>query len=207
MESESTSLFLGQFLHAPSSHMRGGPRNGTHVWGPPLMLEEGALLLKHLCFFPLFGSFFQSFLLFLGVVEFLNSASLSIFFTILSTHMIKCMLINQLTKHWRFRYERGIKCYQVWGLWTVLIVAVDWWWPMASGVMHQSAFAYATLLFCCSVVAQLLSSKVFCRKVGFFFFFFGQWLRNSLLFPLCYMCIAISWLRNCLIVRISFEFY
>ena len=70
------------------------------------------------------------------------------------------MLINQLTKHWRFRYERGIKCYQVWGLWAVLIAAVDWW-LVVSGMVHCSAFASATLLFCCSAAAQVLSFEVF----------------------------------------------
>ena len=38
--------------------------------------------------------------------------------------------------------------------------------------------------------------SVFCRKVRFFFFFFflcgGEWLRNSLLFPCYYMCLAIG---------------
>ena len=140
--------------------------------------------------FSLFDSFFQSLLLFPDVVEFLNSTSLSIFFTTLSTHMIKSKLINQLTQHQRFGYERGIKCYQVWGLWVVLIAAVDQWWLEVSGMVHYSAFASAK--FCSATVplpkSLVLRSSLFCCKLGVFFFFW-QWLRNPLFFPFYYMCV------------------
>ena len=143
--------------------------------------------------FSLFDSFFQSLLLFPDVVESLNSASLSIFFTTLSTHMIKSKLIDQLTKHQRFGYERGIKCYQVSGLWAVLIAMVDQWWPEVSGMVHYSAFASAQ--FCFATVplpkSSILRSSLFCHKLGFFF---GSGLEIPCFFPfiICVSCLKLA---------------
>ena len=104
--------------------------------------SESTFLPLTLFFFPVSSSIF-------GCGESLNSASLSIFFTTLPTHMIKSKLINQLSKQQRFRYERGIKCYQVWGLWAVLIAAVVQWWPVVSGTLFCLCFCYMAVLLQC----------------------------------------------------------
>ena len=124
-------------------------------------------------FLPLTLFFFQSLLLFSDVVESLNSASLSIFFATLSTHMIKSKLINQTIQALEI---------QIWERDKMLLGLGPLGGADCCGGLVVASCVRCTvlpllLLHGCSAVvpppkSSILRSSLFYRKLGFRFFFF-----------------------------------
>ena len=139
-----------------------------------------------------FFFFFQSLLLFSDVVESLNSASLSIFFATLSTHMIKSKLINQTIQALEI---------QIWERDKMLLGLGPLGGADCCGGLVVASCVRCTvlpllLLHGCSAVvpppkSSILRSSLFYRKLGFrfFFFFFGSGLEIPCFFPFYYMCV------------------